>query len=217
MSGKTSTPNNDPVRRHLIDPAPRFRDRRNLLPAVFLDRDGVINEEVHYLSRVEDLKLVKGAAAAIARLNAAGLPVIVVTNQSAVARGYLDEEQLLVLHRELVAMLARENASLQGIYYSPFHPEGLGDYRARSTCRKPEPGMLMAAAGEFAISLPDSVLVGDRINDVRAGHAAGARAIMVRTGHGARETELPEAREADFIVDDLAAAVDLILGTLIKP
>lgn len=205
----------DTVKRHLIDPAPRFRDRRNPLPAVFLDRDGVINEEVHYLSRVEDFHLIKGAATAIRRLNEAGIPVIVVTNQSAVARGYITEDQLLDIHKAMVALLACDKASVQGIFYSPYHEKGEGEYRRQTTCRKPEPGMLLAAAEEFAISLPDSVLVGDRVNDVRAGHAAGTRAIMVRTGHGAKETGFAEASEADLITDDLAAAVDEILASLI--
>ncbi|PKR50809.1 D-glycero-alpha-D-manno-heptose-1,7-bisphosphate 7-phosphatase [Thalassospira povalilytica] len=208
-------PSDDPVKRHLIDPAPRFRDRRNLLPAVFLDRDGVINEEVHYLSRIEDLCLIDGVADAIRKLNNAGIPVIVVTNQSAVARGYITEDQLFDIHKAMVAMLAEQHASLQGIFYSPYHEKGEGDYRRETTCRKPEPGMLLAAADEFAISLPHSVLVGDRINDIRAGHAAGARAIMVRTGHGAKETKQPESSEADFIADDLAAAVDEILRSMI--
>jgi D-glycero-D-manno-heptose 1,7-bisphosphate phosphatase len=201
----------DTVKRHLIDPAPRFRDQRNPLAAVFLDRDGVINEEVHYLSDVADLKLIKGAGDAIKRLNDAGLPVIVVTNQSGVARGYLTEDQLLEIHKALVEQLSDQKASVQGIYYSPYHPGGQGDYRRESTCRKPEPGMLLAASDEFAINLSESVLVGDRINDIRAGHAAGAKAIMVRTGHGAKEAILPEAQEADFIADDLAMAVDHIL------
>jgi D-glycero-D-manno-heptose 1,7-bisphosphate phosphatase len=203
------------VKRHLIDPAPRFRDLRNPVPAVFLDRDGVINEEVHYLSRVEDLKLVPGAASAIARLNAVGIPVIIVTNQSGVARGYFSEDQLLEIHQALVSLLARENASIQGIYYSPYHPKGEGDYKRESDCRKPGPAMLLAASEEYSINLSESILVGDRINDIRAGHAAGTRAIMVRTGHGATETSLPDAAEADFIADDLASAVDHILTTMI--
>ena len=202
------------VKRHLIDPAPRFRDQRNPLPAVFLDRDGVINEEVHYLSDVADLKLIKGTAQAIKRLNDSGVPVIVVTNQSGVARGYITEDQLFEIHKALVSMLSDHKASVQGIYYSPYHPSGQGDYRRQSTCRKPEPGMLLAASDEFAINLSESVLIGDRINDVRAGHAAGTKAIMVRTGHGAKEAILPEAQEADLIADDLAAAVDHILTNM---
>ena len=203
------------VKRHFIDPAPRFRDRRNLLPAVFLDRDGVINQEVHYLSKVADLKLIPGSAKAIARLNAAGIPVIVVTNQSGIARGYLNEGDLRDIHQEMIAMLARENASLQGIYYSPFHPDGEGAYRRESNCRKPEPGMLLAAADEFAISLPESVMVGDRINDIAAGQALGTRTIIVRTGHGAKEAALPDATKADLVVDDLSAAVDHILTDML--
>lgn len=203
------------IKRHLIDPAPRFRDQRNPVPAVFLDRDGVINEEVHYLSDVADLKLIDGAAAAIQRLNAAGIPVLVVTNQSGVARGYLDEDQLLVIHKALVGLLGDHNASVQGIYYSPYHPDGVGDYARQSDCRKPGAGMLRAAADDFAISLRESVLVGDRINDIRAGHAAGTRAIMVKTGHGAKEATLPEASEADVLADDLSIAVDHILSEML--
>lgn len=205
---------NETVKRHLIDPAPRFRDQRNPLPAVFLDRDGVINEEVHYLSDVADLRLIKGAAQAIKRLNDAGIPVIVVTNQSGVARGYFTEDQLFEIHKALVAKLSDQKASVQGIYYSPYHPSGQGDYRRDSTCRKPEPGMLQAASDEFVINLSESILIGDRINDIRAGHAAGTKAIMVRTGHGASEAIQPEAQEADFIADDLAMAVDHILSNM---
>lgn len=210
MAGQTNTN----VKRHLIDPAPRFRDQRNPVPAVFLDRDGVINEEVHYLADVANLKLIAGAGDAIHRLNAAGIPVIVVTNQSGVARGYLDEDQLLVIHKALATLLGDHNASVQGIYYSPYYPDGVGDYARQSDCRKPGAGMLHAAAQDFAISLRESVLVGDRINDIRAGHTAGTRTIMVKTGHGARETTLPEAAEADFIADDLSAAVDHILSEM---
>ncbi|WP_339861519.1 HAD family hydrolase [Thalassospira alkalitolerans] len=195
------------VHRHLIDPAPRWRDLRHPRAAVFLDRDGVVNEEVHYLSKVEDLALIPGTAAAIKRLNNAGVTVIVVTNQSAVARGYLSEDGLRDLHEAMIKMLAVDGASVQGIYYSPYHPEGTGDYRRESLCRKPGPAMIFAAAEDFAISLPKSVLIGDRINDIRAGRAAGTHAVMVRTGHGAKETTWAEAAEADFIADDLSKAV----------
>ncbi|KZB53753.1 D-glycero-alpha-D-manno-heptose-1,7-bisphosphate 7-phosphatase [Thalassospira xiamenensis] len=197
----------DFVRRHFIDPAPRWRDQRNPVPAVFLDRDGVVNEEVHYLSKIDDLALIPGTASAIKQLNDAGIPVVIVTNQSAVARGYLSEEGLRDLHEAMIAMLSRAGASVQGIYYSPYHPDGIEEYRRDSECRKPGPAMILAAAEDFAISLPDSVLIGDRINDIRAGRAAGTHAVIVRTGHGAKETTWLEAAEADFIADDLQAAV----------
>tara|TARA_R110001583_G_scaffold91955_4_gene234234 strand:- start:72890 stop:73681 length:792 start_codon:yes stop_codon:yes gene_type:complete len=201
------------VRRHLIDPAPKWRDRRHPLPAVFLDRDGVINEEVHYLSRPEDMVLIPGVAKAIARINAARVPVVVVTNQSGVARGFLSEDQLQDLHVRMTQLLADEGASVQGIYYSPFHSDGQGDYRKDSICRKPGPGMIFAACEEFAIDRADSVLIGDKIADIRAGNAAGLKTVMVRTGHGAHETTLPEAAEAGFIADDLQAAVDQLCAS----
>jgi D-glycero-D-manno-heptose 1,7-bisphosphate phosphatase len=197
----------DFVRRHFIDPAPRWRDQRHPVPAVFLDRDGVVNEEVHYLSKIDDLALIPGTATAIKQLNDAGIPVVIVTNQSAVARGYLTEAGLRDLHEAMLAMLARAGASVQGIYYSPYHPDGVEGYRRESECRKPGPAMILAAAEDFVISLGDSVLIGDRINDIRAGRAAGTHAVIVKTGHGAKETIWPEAAEADFIADDLQAAV----------
>lgn len=202
------------VRRHLIDPSPKWRDQRNPLPAVFLDRDGVINEEVHYLSRSEDLVLIPGVAQAIARINAAGVPVVVVTNQSGVARGFLTEDQLYDLHIRMTELLANAGASVQGIYYSPFHTDGQGEYRKESICRKPGPGMIFAACEDFAIDRPESVLVGDKIADIRAGNAAGLKTVMVRTGHGARETLLPvAAEEAGFIADDLLAAVNQLFAS----
>ncbi|WP_085590527.1 HAD-IIIA family hydrolase [Thalassospira sp. MCCC 1A01428] len=202
------------VRRHLIDPSPKWRDQRNPLPAVFLDRDGVINEEVHYLSRSEDMVLILGVAQAIARINAAGVPVVVVTNQSGVARGFLTEDQLYDLHIRMTELLADAGASVQGIYYSPFHTDGQGEYRKESICRKPGPGMIFAACEDFAIDRPESVLVGDKIADIRAGNAAGLKTVMVRTGHGARETLLPAAaEEAGFIADDLLAAVNQLFAS----
>ncbi|MEQ5774633.1 HAD family hydrolase [Thalassospira sp. NFXS8] len=202
------------VRRHLIDPSPKWRDQRNPLPAVFLDRDGVINEEVHYLSRSEDMVLIPGVAQAIARINAAGVPVVVVTNQSGVARGFLTEDQLYDLHIRMTELLADAGASVQGIYYSPFHTDGQGEYRKESICRKPGPGMIFAACEDFAIDRPESVLVGDKIADIRAGNAAGLKTVMVRTGHGARETLLPAAaEEAGFIADDLLAAVNQLFAS----
>ncbi|AUG52493.1 D-glycero-alpha-D-manno-heptose-1,7-bisphosphate 7-phosphatase [Thalassospira marina] len=196
------------VRRHLIDPAPKWRDQRNPLPAVFLDRDGVINQEVHYLSKPEDMALIPGVGAAIARINAASVPVVVVTNQSGVARGFLGEDGLLVLHQRMTDLLAAEGASVQGIYYSPFHPDGQGEYRKESICRKPGPGMILAACEDFAIDRGESVLIGDKLADIGAGRAAGMKAVLVKTGHGAKESQLPGAQTADFIANDLADAID---------
>ncbi len=201
------------VRRHLIDPAPKWQDQRHALPAIFLDRDGVINQEVHYLSKPEDMALIPGVGQAIARINAARVPVIVVTNQSGIARGYLNEDDLLVLHERMTQLLAAEGASVQGIYYSPFHPDGQDEYQKDSICRKPGPGMIFAACEDFAIDLAESVLIGDKIADIDAGRAAGMKTVLVRTGHGAQQADMPGASNADFIADDLPSAVDRLFET----
>src|SRR3990172_7849078 len=135
-------------------------------PAVLMDRDGTINEEVGYLDRLERLVIYPQAGAAIQRLNECGLRTLVVTNQSGVARGYFTEDFLIGLHRRLQELLAREQAFLDAIYYCPHHPQGRGDYGRSCRCRKPEPGMLLRAAGDFAIDLGRSYLIGDTLKDI---------------------------------------------------
>ncbi len=183
--------------------------------SVFLDRDGTINREVHHLRRVEELELLHGAAAAIRTLNRAGLKVIVVTNQAAVARGLLSEEKLAEIHRVLQGMLAREGAFVDAIYYCPHHPTaGLGSYRQACTCRKPNPGALLLAARELGIDLERSFLVGDKMSDLEAGRAAGCRTVLVRTGYG-RLTETTAAAapaRPDHVATNLLEATEWILA-----
>ncbi|CAN5622881.1 D-glycero-beta-D-manno-heptose 1,7-bisphosphate 7-phosphatase [soil metagenome] len=162
--------------------------------AVFLDRDGTIIEDADYLSRVEQVQLLPAAAAAIKRLNDAGWYVVVVTNQSGVARGLFPESQIQVVHDHLAALLG--SARVDAWYYCPH----LGD---ACDCRKPRPGMLLRAAREYGIDLKQSWMIGDKLDDVQAGVAADCKAIQVRTGKGA-ETGAAA---------DLAAAVELILAT----
>lgn len=181
-----------------------------LRPAVFLDRDGTINVEVNYLHRITDLELIDGVAAAIRALNEAGLPVIVVTNQAGIARGYYDVCAVHALHAHLGAILAQQGARIDAFYFCPHHP----DYSGRCACRKPEPGMLRQAAADYQIDLARSWFVGDSAADLGAARAVGCRAVLVRTGYGrAVEAQIiagslphPEA-----IVDDIEAAVRLIL------
>ncbi|PQO31532.1 D-glycero-beta-D-manno-heptose 1,7-bisphosphate 7-phosphatase [Blastopirellula marina] len=191
-------------------------------PAVFLDRDGTINEEVKYLSSPHQLRLIPGAAEAIARLNQAGIPVIVVTNQSGIARGYYTEDDVEQVHSYLDKLLADHGASIDAYYYCPHHPGAIvKQYLVDCECRKPRTGMLSAAAAQENVSLAQAYLVGDKRSDLRAAISAGARGILVRTGYG-KETEQELLREAEAsgaalvtnIVDDLAAAVDQILTTL---
>ncbi len=179
-----------------------------------MDRDGTINVEVDYLSDPAQLELIPGAGEAIARLNRAGFPVVVVTNQSGVARGMLNEERLAEIHRELERQLAICKARLDLILYCPDHPEvGQGPYRRDSPRRKPGPGMLLEAQASLGLDLSRSWIVGDAGRDLAAGLAVGTRAILVSTGKGAREHErLSEAAELQYdYCENLARAVDLIL------
>lgn len=184
-------------------------DTPELVPAVFLDRDGTINVEVDYLARPEDLELYPGAAAAVRRLNEAGRFVVVVTNQSGVARGLLDEETLSRIHARLDELLADAGAHVDAYSWCPHHPDvGQPPYRRACDCRKPAPGMLLDAAREHGLDLARSWTVGDSLRDVAAGRAAGTRAILVGTGKLERlEQESPEC----FSAADLAAAVEALL------
>ncbi len=153
--------------------------------AVFLDRDGVINEEVEYLSSPDRLKLIPGAAQAIQLLNEMGIPTIVVTNQAGVARGYFPEAQVQVIHRALSDLLAAYSAVVDRYYYCPHHPsEGKGAYRVECNCRKPKPGMLLQASEDFDLDLTRCYVVGDNVLDIEAGQQVGAQSILVLTGYG---------------------------------
>ncbi len=180
-----------------------------LRPAVFLDRDGTLNEEVGYLHRPEELVLIPGAAAAVARLNARGIPVVVVTNQSGIGRGKYGWREFADVMSRMGTLLALENARVDAVYASPHHELGLGDYAvADHPDRKPNPGMLLRAAEEHGLDLSRSWMVGDKALDVGAGRRAGCRTVLVRTGYGAEEED--EAG-ADLVCGDLGEAVDRIL------
>jgi D-glycero-D-manno-heptose 1,7-bisphosphate phosphatase len=184
--------------------------------AVFLDRDGTVNEEVGYLSDLSQLRLLPGAAKAIRRLNEARWPVVLVTNQSGIARGYFPESFVNETHRLLEDLLGREGARLDGIYYCPHHPTaGNSLYTAVCNCRKPATGLLDTAARELKIDLHRSYMVGDKWSDVELGQRAGARSILVTTGFVADDpgNKRPDrVQDPDFVAPDLAAAVDWILS-----
>jgi D-glycero-D-manno-heptose 1,7-bisphosphate phosphatase len=153
--------------------------------AVFLDRDGTINEEVGYLDRLEMLRLVPGAANAIRLINESGMKAVVVTNQSGVARGIFDEAFVDKVHAQLRHMLGEEGASLDGFYFCPHHPtEGRGSYLRSCDCRKPAPGLLLRAAAELSLDPERSYMIGDTVKDIEAAARIGARGILVRTGYG---------------------------------
>jgi D-glycero-D-manno-heptose 1,7-bisphosphate phosphatase len=182
--------------------------------AVFLDRDGTINEEVNYLGDPALLKLTPGAAKAIHLLNAHNIPVIVVTNQAGIARGYFTEAQMHLVHQALDLMIAVENAKIDAYYFCPHHPTaGIGEYKTNCSCRKPEPGMLYQAAQDLDLDLSQSYLVGDKLTDIQAGNLAGCQTVLVETGYGKAESKTQQDRiEPDRICSDLLNAIDWILS-----
>ena len=172
-----------------------------------VDRDGTINVEVDYLDDPDDVVLIPGSAAALRRLRALGLGIVVVTNQAQIGRGLLTEERLDDIHRRLIAMLAAEGAEVEAILHCPHAPE------AGCDCRKPRAGMAREAAARFGFDPAEAFVVGDHAADVAMGRALGATTFLVLTGHGLEEA--PSAREnADHVVADLGAATDIIAGLI---
>lgn len=183
-------------------------DTRQPRLGVFLDRDGTICEEVGYLNHVNRFRLLPGAADAIRHLNEAGYPVIVVTNQSGVAKGYFPETLVHTVHELMRQRLADARAHLDGIYYCP-HASPVD-----CECRKPGIGMLVQAAKEHGIDLTRSFVIGDRYGDIELARRAGAAAILVRTGYGEGEHLWNASKwkfQPDFVAADLGDAVHWIL------
>lgn len=181
-------------------------------PAVFLDRDGTLTREADYLRSVAGLRLLPGATEAVRRLRAAGFAVVLITNQSGIARGLYTEADLDLIHRELQRRLARRGTTLDAIYYCPHHPEvGKPPYRRRCPCRKPAPGMLTRAIRDLDLDAVRSFCVGDSARDVAAGQRVGARTVLVRTGYG-RRTEAEAEAKPDHVARDLPEAVTWILA-----
>lgn len=183
--------------------------------AVFVDRDGTLTREGDWIVHPGALELVPGAGAAVRRLNDAGIPVVLYTNQSAVARGLIDEAELAVIHEGLAEMLAREGAHLDGWYSCPHHPtEGVGRYKVACECRKPKPGLLLQAARELELDLGLSWCIGDMMRDLEAGRAVGVRGILVATGKGTSERARLAAAGLALPIGaaDLPAAVEIVLS-----
>lgn len=185
------------------------------VPAVFIDRDGTLTEEVGYVNHPGRLRLLPGSAEAIRRLNGAGVKAVLVTNQSGIARGYFSEEVLHAVNEVLLSQLKAEGAHLDGLYMCPHHPrDGDPPYRAACDCRKPAPGLLLRAARDLGLDLGRSWIVGDKISDVLTGQRAGVRSILVLTGYGLGEWEYRRSRmprAPDHVAEDLLAAVGWVL------
>ncbi len=152
--------------------------------AVFFDRDGTLNEEDHYLHKIEDFKWIEGAIDAIKYCNDNGYLAIVITNQSGVARGYYPESDIMKLYNWMNDDLVKHGAHLDGIYYCPHHPNGkVKEYVIECDCRKPLPGMLFKAQKEQNIDLSASYLIGDGARDVECADAAGVKGIRYMSGN----------------------------------
>ncbi len=174
--------------------------------AVFLDRDGTINEEVGYLDSLEQLRIFPAAFDAVRMINEAGMKVVVVTNQSGVARGFFDEDFVNTVHARINELFREKDAFIDRFYYCPHHPtEGTGKYRTSCNCRKPAPGMLMKASEELNIDLPGSYVVGDMTKDIELANNVGARGILVRTGYG-KNVKASDIKPACIARDILDAA-----------
>lgn len=199
---------------------PRFETNRSpgrftVNWGVFLDRDGTVTEEIGYTNHPGRLRLLPGAAEAIAALNRTGVPAVLATNQAGVARGYFTEEVLFKTLERLGELLDPLGARLDAVYYCPHHPSSaIEAYRLACDCRKPRTGMLLQAREELGLDLARSYVVGDKYGDVTFAKAAGARGILVLTGYGLGEltyqrTSWPS--EPDHVAPDLPGAVGWIL------
>lgn len=187
--------------------------------AVFLDRDGTLIEEVGYLDRPDRVALYPYSADAIRALNRTGMRIVLVTNQSGVARGFFTEAVVNAVHDHIAGLLSGSGAHFDAYYYCPHHPDGkIAQYARACDCRKPGPGLVERAARELGIDPRRSYVVGDRWLDVALARAVGARGILVRTGYGLTEETKPVAGlEPDAVVDNLIAAASWILESVKNP
>lgn len=180
------------------------------MKAVFVDRDGVINEDrADYVKNWAEFRPISGSLHALKRLTEDQYAVIVITNQSVMNRGLTTRAEIEKIHRKLTDMVRREGGDITAVYYCPHRPD------EGCTCRKPEPGLILRAEADFELHLPDACVIGDSLKDLQCARNAGCGTrILVRTGHG-RETEgrcRAAGLEPDYVAEDLAAAVEWLLG-----
>jgi len=180
--------------------------------AVFLDRDGTICVLVHYMDDPDQVELIAGSAQAIKMFNDLGLKVFVITNQSALARGFFTEQVLDAIHERMNRVIEKEGAHIDAIYFCPHHPDD------KCGCRKPAPGLVLRSAEENGIDLKRSYMIGDKMDDVEAGKAAGCKGILVLTGYGSGELALRDKWHIvpDHIADNLLGAAEWIEKQLRK-
>ena len=187
-------------------------------PAVFLDRDGTINEQMGYINHLSRFILLPGCAAAIRLLNELDIPVFVMTNQSGLARGYFPSSLLDEVHLKMTEMLGAEGAHIDGIYVCPHHPEAKEErYRENCDCRKPKPGLFNEAALDHNIDLNGSYVVGDRWSDLKAADACGATGILVLSGYGRGDLDYigpTQTIQPAHVAENLTEAVNWIIQSL---
>lgn len=167
--------------------------------AIFLDRDGVVNKEVNYLADPANFEFIEGTIQALKILKKKGYKLIVITNQSGIARGYYTVEVMKEIHQKMEKILASHGIKLDDILFCPHHP----DFTGPCDCRKPQPGMLLDAQKKHNLNLKRSYLVGDKLSDIHAGIRANCKTTLVLTGHGSEEKKKIGDIQPDYIYKDL--------------
>ncbi len=178
--------------------------------AVFLDKDGTLIKDVPYNVNPDLIELTHGGIEGLQLLQSFGYKLIVISNQSGVARGYFPESKLEGVQKHLSKVLLEQGIKLDDFYYCPHHPDGVvTEYAINCNCRKPEPGLILRASSEHNINLSDSWFIGDILNDVEAGHRAGCKTILIDNGNET-EWQLSPMRIPNHVVNDIAAAAQII-------
>jgi D-glycero-D-manno-heptose 1,7-bisphosphate phosphatase len=180
-------------------------------PALFLDRDGVINVDIGYLHRPEDCRFIPGIFDLVRAANRAGYPVLVVTNQAGIGRGIYTEETFQVFTRWMTGEFAKHGATIDKVYHCPHHPDaGVGAYKIQCACRKPQPGMLLQARAEFDIDMPHSIMIGDSRTDLQAAQAAGVGHVYWLVDAAAPQ---PAPADGCSFVDTLESVIEVLNPT----
>ena len=179
-------------------------------PAVFLDRDGVINQESEYVYRIDDFHFIDGVFDACRQMSKAGFRLVVITNQAGIARGYYTEDEFHHLTEWMLDEFRQHGVKIDDVYYCPHHPiHGIGPYRRVCVCRKPGPEMILRAAREHSLDLQQSILVGDKASDIEAGRSAGVGCcVLVLTGHPPANKD---RNKADTVYEDLQAVANALV------
>jgi len=189
-------------------------------PAVFFDRDGTLNEDVGYLDRLERLRIYPFATEALRVVSRAGYRIVVVTSQAGIAHGVIDEPTVDGIHAHMLARFADAGVHVDGVYYCPHHPDAKVErYRVTCDCAKPKPGLVLQAARDLDLDLARSFVVGDRWRDVLMGQGAGVRGVIVRTGYGGTEADVPPpgARAEAVVANAMEAASWIVRHAPLTP